>query len=168
MATVLIGLGANLGDCGRTLQVAVNDLQAWLNVPVRQSGLWRTLPVQCASGTPDFMNAVMAFEAPVSLVPTTLLAEMQRMEVATGRPSRRVLNESRLLDLDLLAFGAAVMETEALILPHPRAHLRHFVMVPASEVAADFVWPGTSRIISELLADLPADEWGEKVSWPGV
>lgn len=166
MTTVLVGLGSNLGDSAYKLQAAADRLQNWLNAAVSRSALWQTTPVHCALDTPDFMNAVLSFTAPISLTPAALLAKLQSLEAAFGRPSQRLLNESRLLDLDLLAFGQLIMATESLILPHPRAHLRHFVLAPALEVAPNFIWPGTTKGISELLADLPESKWGERKSWP--
>ena len=71
---------------------------------------------------------------------------------------KKVLNEPRALDLVLIAFGMETRNSTELILPHPRAHLRRFVLEPLNEIAPDLVLPGQSKTISQLLAELPGDE----------
>jgi len=90
------------------------------------------------------------------------------LEKEFGRMPKKILNEPRPLDLDLIAFGdeirpAAPKRREGgnspdLILPHPRAHLRRFVLQPLSEIASELILPGQEKSVSELLAELPADE----------
>jgi 2-amino-4-hydroxy-6-hydroxymethyldihydropteridine diphosphokinase len=65
------------------------------------------------------------------------------------------MNEARPLDLDLIAFGAEVRTRPDLVVPHPRAHLRRFVLAPLAEVAPDFVLPGQTATVAELLNALP-------------
>ena len=80
------------------------------------------------------------------------------MEKEFGREPKQVLNEPRLLDLDLIAFGAETRNSPDLILPHPRAHRRRFVLQPLAEIAPDFILPGQSKTVSQLLAELPETE----------
>lgn len=108
----------------------------------------------CPPGSPDFINAVAAFEPLSSLTPESLLTELQKLETEFGRQPKKVLNEARPLDLDLIAWGDEVRNTPTLILPHPRAHLRHFVLCPLCELAPDLVLPGQRRTVAELLAAL--------------
>jgi 2-amino-4-hydroxy-6-hydroxymethyldihydropteridine diphosphokinase len=84
-----------------------------------------------------------------------LLSKVQALEVGSGEAS--VLNEPRPLDLDLIAYGAK-RNRPALTLPHPRAHLRRFVLEPLSEIAPDLVLPGQRHTVVELLASLPTGE----------
>jgi 2-amino-4-hydroxy-6-hydroxymethyldihydropteridine diphosphokinase len=83
---------------------------------------------------------------------------LRKLERKFGRRPKKVLNEARPLDLDLIAFGNETCNSPELILPHPRAHLRRFVLQPLSEIASDFVLPGQGRTVAGLLAGLPPDE----------
>jgi 2-amino-4-hydroxy-6-hydroxymethyldihydropteridine diphosphokinase len=80
------------------------------------------------------------------------------MESEFGRRPKLVLNEPRPLDLDLIAFGREVRESDALVLPHPRAHQRRFVLQPLAEIAPDLILPHQQKSIGELLQELPGDE----------
>jgi 2-amino-4-hydroxy-6-hydroxymethyldihydropteridine diphosphokinase len=75
-----------------------------------------------------------------------------------GRASKTILNEPRILDLDLIVFGNETRNSPELILPHPRAHLREFVLQPLSEIAPELILPGQGITVSQLLAALPGDE----------
>jgi len=70
-----------------------------------------------------------------------LLQKLRALEKEFGRTSKKVLNEPRSLDLDLIAFGTETRNSPELILPHPRAHLRRFVLQPLGEIAPDFILP---------------------------
>ncbi len=131
--------------------------------PLLRSSLWRSTPVDCPPGSPDFINAVVALEPLPSLTPELLLAELQAIEREFGRRPKLVLNEARPLDLDLIAWGREVRNTSTLTLPHPRAHLRRFVLQPLSELAPELVLPGQTQTVAELLAGLRTDEVLERV-----
>jgi 2-amino-4-hydroxy-6-hydroxymethyldihydropteridine diphosphokinase len=156
--TVLIALGSNQGNSAALIQQAVERLRALAVGPVRVSSLRQTAPVDCPPGSPMFVNAAVAFTAGPELTPETLLATLQEMEKEFGRRPKKVLNEPRPLDLDLIAFGNEVRQTPELTLPHPRAHLRRFVLEPLNEVAPDFILPGQRRTVGELLQALPPGE----------
>src|SRR5262249_16785337 len=97
-------------------------------VPLLKSSLWQTTPVDCPPGSPPFVNAVVSFcPLPVE-TPESLLRKLQALEREFGRKPKQVLNEPRPLDLDLIAFGYEARATDELILPHPRAHQRRFVL----------------------------------------
>jgi len=99
---------------------------------------------------PDFINAVA--ELNTRLSPFELLAVLQEMEAAEGR-TRSVPNAPRTLDLDLLLYGDARINTSALTLPHPRLHLRAFVLIPLAEIApAEFSIPGRGQLFAWLPA----------------
>jgi 2-amino-4-hydroxy-6-hydroxymethyldihydropteridine diphosphokinase len=70
----------------------------------------------------------------------------------------RVLNESRTLDLDIIAWGEVVQNTDTLTIPHPRAHRRRFVLQPLAELAPDFTLPGQGKSVARLLAELDSTE----------
>ncbi|RVT48812.1 2-amino-4-hydroxy-6-hydroxymethyldihydropteridine diphosphokinase [Rubrivivax albus] len=133
-----VGLGANLGDAPATLSAAFDALAALpQSVLVARSSLWRSAPIE--SSGPDYVNAVAALDT--SLSPGALLAALQAIEAAHGR-TRPYRNAPRTLDLDLLLHGDTVLQTPALTLPHPRLHLRAFVLEPLAELAAELVIPG--------------------------
>jgi 2-amino-4-hydroxy-6-hydroxymethyldihydropteridine diphosphokinase len=155
---VLIALGGNLGDAQGTLREAMERLGEFAATPPLHSSLWRSTPVDCPAGSPDFINAVVAFTPLPHFTPETLLAELQELEREFGRRPKLVLNEARPLDLDLIAWGEEVRSTPTLTLPHPRAHLRRFVLLPLSELAPELVLPGQTRTVVELLAGLRTDE----------
>ena len=96
--------------------------------------------------------------------PESLLAKLQRLEQEFGRRPKRVLNEPRPLDLDLIAFGRETRVSKELTLPHPRAHERRFVLQPISEIAPDLILPGQSQNVARLLGELPPDANMRKVS----
>jgi 2-amino-4-hydroxy-6-hydroxymethyldihydropteridine diphosphokinase len=157
-APAIIALGSNLGDSASLIRQAVDRLQRWSDVPLRRSSLWRSAPVDCPPGSPSFINAVVLVVPRADETPESLLARLQALEVEFGRRPKRRLNEPRPLDLDLIAFGAERRQTPRLILPHPRAHQRRFVLEPLAEIAPDLILPGQTRQISELLAALGNSE----------
>jgi 2-amino-4-hydroxy-6-hydroxymethyldihydropteridine diphosphokinase len=134
---VFVGLGGNLGDAKRTVLDALASLAELPDSRrVAVSSLYRSAPVD--AGGPDFINAVA--ELRTSLLPLQLLRALQAIEQAAGR-ERPFRNAPRTLDLDLLFFGQRVLDTAALILPHPRLHLRAFVLQPLLELAPDLHHP---------------------------
>jgi len=151
---VLVALGSNCGDSLAIVRGAITDLAQFARGELRASHLWRTSPVDCPPDSPDFVNAVVAFEARDGLSADDLLDALKALERAHGRAAPRRRNAPRELDLDLLLFGAERRDDARLTLPHPRAHLRRFVLAPAAEVAADVVWPGAERTVADLLACL--------------
>ncbi len=159
-----IALGGNLGDALGTVREAMPRLAAFSSTPLRRSSLWRSAPVDCPPGSPDFINAVVALTPLPHFTPESLLAELQAMERESGRKPKRVLNEARPLDIDLIAWGDEVRNTPTLILPHPRAQVRRFVLQPLSELAPDLVLPGQTQTVHELLAGLPASEGLERIA----
>jgi 2-amino-4-hydroxy-6-hydroxymethyldihydropteridine diphosphokinase len=129
----------------------------------RKSSLWRSEPVDCPPGSPPFINAVVGFIALEGETPETMLGKLQSIEKEFGRQPKQVQNEARPLDLDLIAFGNQVRNSVQLVLPHPRARQRAFVMLPLSEIASEFVLPGQTKTIAELVRQLPDDSSVSKV-----
>jgi 2-amino-4-hydroxy-6-hydroxymethyldihydropteridine diphosphokinase len=151
---VLVALGSNRGETIAVVRGAIDDLARFAHGAVRASHLWRTSPVDCPPGSADFINAVVAFDAREGLTSDALLDQLKALEREYGRDALTVPNAPRELDLDLLLFGSETRSSARLTLPHPRAHLRRFVLAPAAEVAADVVWPGLGATVGELLASL--------------
>ena len=155
---VFIALGSNLGDSRLIIRDAMTQLRQLSDVPILQSSLWQSMPVNCPPGSPLFLNAVVSLTPRVSETPESLLARLQVLEREFGRQPKKILNEPRPLDLDLIAFGSERRDSPSLILPHPRAHERRFVLQPLAEIAPGFILPGQSKPVVELLALLPPDE----------
>ena len=154
----VIALGSNLGDSTRVIREAMRRLEDLSELPVLKSSLWRTSPVDCPPGSPPFVNAVIGLVPRVGETPESLLAKLRALENEFGRKPKKVLNEPRPLDLDLIAFGKETRTGPSLVLPHPRAHLRRFVLQPLSEIAPTLVLPGQTKTVVECLKMLPADE----------
>lgn len=126
--------------------------------PLLCSSLWQTTPVNCPPGSPTFVNAVVALYPLAEENSWSLLTKMLAMEKDFGRRPKQVLNEPRRLDLDLIAYGEEISARTELVLPHPRAHERRFVLQPLNEIAPNFVLPGQRRTVSQLLAALVSKE----------
>ncbi len=141
-----IGIGANLGDLRATVADAFERLGSMPGTRVvARSSLYATAP-QDATG-PDFLNAVA--ELRTALSATELLAELHRIEADHGR-ARPYRNAPRTLDLDLLLYGDERIETPQLSVPHPRAHLRAFVLQPLAELDPQLAIPGVGRVADLL------------------
>jgi 2-amino-4-hydroxy-6-hydroxymethyldihydropteridine diphosphokinase len=153
-----VALGSNLGNSADVVSRAIAQLQLLSRKPLLKSSLWQSSPVDCAPDSPPFINAVAALEPRAGETPATLLRQLRALEDKFGRQPRKILNEPRLLDLDLIAFGLRTMNSTDLILPHPRAHLRRFVLQPLSEVAPDLVLPGQRKTVRQLLRALKIGE----------
>ena len=156
--TAIVALGSNLGESQKIILDVLVRLQKFSQTPLLKSSLWQTTPVDCPPGSPKFLNAVVGFIPQKGETPESLLAKMQDLEKVFGRTPKKILNEARPLDLDLIAFGKETRNSPELILPHPRAHLRRFVLQPLNEIAPRIILPGQAKTVAELLAALPNDE----------
>ena len=145
---LLIGLGGNQGDVLDAFSGAVAALRPHLRV-VALSGIWRS----SAQGPPqpDFLNAAALVESAAH--PLAILALCQRLEAEAGRDRTREERWGpRTLDLDLLVAPGLVIETPALVLPHPRLAERRFALAPVVELAPEWVHPRLHRTLAELAA----------------
>jgi 2-amino-4-hydroxy-6-hydroxymethyldihydropteridine diphosphokinase len=154
---ILVALGSNLPLEGaapqQTLEAALAAM-ADEGIEVRaRSRFYSTAPVP-ASDQPRYVNAVARVET--SLDPEALMAALHRIEARFER-RRGPPNASRTLDLDLIDHDGRVMNG-ALILPHPRAHLRGFVLLPLAEVAPGWRHPASGQSVAELIASLPPQD----------
>jgi len=159
-----IALGSNLGDARRNVLQAIERLQGFSERPLQKSSLWKTRPVDCPPGAADFVNAVVALIPRAEETPESLLKKLQAMEREFGRAPKKVLNEARPLDLDLIAFGDEHRATRELTLPHPRAYQRCFVLQPLAEIAPELILRGQRKTIAQLLDELPPDDKIQKLS----
>jgi 2-amino-4-hydroxy-6-hydroxymethyldihydropteridine diphosphokinase len=132
------------------VRAAIAELEKW--GPLRASSLWRSEPLGGDPGQPWYVNAVVELELEGD--PFACLARLRALERAAGRPDLRPRNAPRVLDLDLLLFGRAVVQTAELTLPHPGLGQRRFVLAPLAELAPALVPPGETRSVAELLRDL--------------
>ncbi len=129
---------------------------AELDVTVVRRSRWYTSAPVPPSDQPWFVNGVALVAT--GLGPANLLATLHRIENEFGRV-RRVRNEARVIDLDLLAYGDLVLgEGEGLVLPHPRLRTRAFVLLPLAEVAPDWRHPVSGEAVEDLIRTLPADQ----------
>jgi 2-amino-4-hydroxy-6-hydroxymethyldihydropteridine diphosphokinase len=131
--------------------------------PSHVSSLWESTPVDCPPGSPNFVNAVVKLIPRAGETPESLLRKLQALEKEFGRLPKKVLNEPRPLDLDLITFGEEQRNTPELTLPHPRAHQRRFVLQPLAQIAPSFILPGQAKTVVELLNNLPSGEKVEEI-----
>lgn len=153
MREAALALGSNIGDSAVTLQGAVDALAASAGIHVRAvSRVVETDPV----GGPeqdDYLNAVVIVRT--SLEPLALLDAAQAVEQQFGRV-REVHWGPRTLDVDILAMGDEILDSERLTLPHPRAHERGFVLVPWADADPSAIIPGRGRV-ADLLNEVGSE-----------
>jgi len=149
MHRAYVALGANLADPVAQVRAAFESLRSLPDTHlVRTSSLYRTAPVGI-HGQPDFINAVALLDT--LLDAEALLDHLLAVETAFGR-RRDFHHAPRTLDLDLLLFDDAIIDTPRLRVPHPRMHLRAFVMQPLAEIAPDCRIPGRGSVAAWLPA----------------
>ena len=149
--TVYLSLGANVGDRAKNLRDAVALLRK-ADIGVTQtSSLYETEPVDYLD-QPWFLNMVV--EAQTELNAVHLLQALHAIESQMGS-KKSVAKGPRLIDLDILLFGDAIIDTPELQVPHPRMHLRRFVLQPLAEIAPNAQHPVLNLSVSEMLAKSP-------------
>lgn len=146
--TAYVGLGANLGDPVATLRAAVADLAREAGAVTAVSPVYRSAPVG-VTDQPPFRNAVAALST--RLGPEALLDVLLAVEARHGRVRGRRWGP-RTLDLDLLWYEGVRMQSERLVLPHPRAHEREFVLRPLCDLDPELDLHGRSA--ADRLAEL--------------
>jgi 2-amino-4-hydroxy-6-hydroxymethyldihydropteridine diphosphokinase len=150
--TVYLSLGSNLGDRAGNLREAVHRLSE-LGAVTAVSSLYETEPVEVERTQPWFLNCVVAIET--ELMPKQFLSRTLAIEQELGR--RRIKKKSpRTLDIDIVLFGNAIVDSPGLTIPHPAMHRRRFVLEPLVEIAPDVRHPILKCTTRELLNDLPA------------
>lgn len=149
--TAYVGLGSNLGDRAGNLLLAVRGLIEASFFVNKLSAIYETEPIDIESEV-KFLNMVAEIRV-ASVSPSQMMARLLRIEYLLGRRNKS-LKKPRTVDLDLLFCGDMKVETEFLILPHPRLHLRKFVLVPLNEIAPNCVHPVLGKEIGAILADV--------------
>ena len=150
-----LSLGSNVGDRDKNLQEALRRLSS-LGRIAAVSSFYETEPVEFTD-QPWFLNCVIALET--AALPAQLMSELLQIEHEMGR--KRIQKKGpRLIDIDILLFGDAVVSTVELTIPHPAMARRRFVLEPLAEIAPELRHPTLHKKVSELLAEMPA---GQKV-----
>jgi len=145
-----LSLGSNLGDRAGNLRAAIEKLSGFGKI-VAVSSFYETEPVELTN-QPWFVNCAVALET--EQVPEAFLGELLALEQSMGR--RRTQKKGpRTIDIDILLFGDAIIETAGLSIPHPAMHQRRFVLVPMAEIAPEQRHPILKRSMRELLDALP-------------
>jgi 2-amino-4-hydroxy-6-hydroxymethyldihydropteridine diphosphokinase len=149
-----VALGSNIGDRLGNLRAARKAIFDLANVcpGTLSSAIYETKPVGCEPGAGKFLNAAIEFEYEGN--PSRLLELVNQIEVTLGRNRAHPKNISRTIDIDLLYYGDQRINDERLQLPHPRLHLREFVLRPLADIRPDLTLPGQKKTIRELLAEV--------------
>jgi 2-amino-4-hydroxy-6-hydroxymethyldihydropteridine diphosphokinase len=158
-----VALGSNLGDQLENLQAARRQILQLnkLQPPIFSSGIYETEPVDCERNASKFLNAVVEFDYDGD--PGQLLEQLARIEESLGRERSHQKNVSRTIDIDLLYCGDRQVDNERLQLPHPRMHLRKFVLQPLTDIRPDLILPNQRKTIRQLLAELEGSEAGVRL-----
>jgi len=140
--------GSNLGDRYGFLKKGFDLVSHLPEVKlISASRIYETEPVEIID-QPLFLN--IAARISTSLTPLELLAKLKEIETAVGRMARERWRE-REIDIDIIFYGDEKFETKELTIPHPRAHLRRFVLQPLNEIATDYVHPVLHKTVNQLL-----------------
>jgi 2-amino-4-hydroxy-6-hydroxymethyldihydropteridine diphosphokinase len=163
MKTVHLALGTNLGDRPANLARAIERLSSAEIRVLRASSVWETEPRDLPN-QPWFLNQVLEVET--SLFPRQLLQRLHRIEREMGR-IRATPKGPRLIDIDILFFGRAVVSAPDLEIPHPHMTERRFVLEPLAELVPDLRHPVTRRTVRQMLGDV-ASQAVRKASSPAA
>jgi len=149
-----VALGSNLGDRLENLRAARKAIADLANAkpPILSSAIYETEPVDCEPGANKFLNAVVEFDYESD--PVRLLEQLIRIEEALGRARGHLKNVSRTVDIDLLYCGDRTIEDGRLHLPHPRLHLRKFVLQPLADIRPGLTLPGQTKTVRQFLNEL--------------
>ncbi len=149
---IFIGLGTNMGHRKKNLEQAICHISSSIGNVVQTSAVYETPPWGFEAAMP-FFNQVVEVESP--LLPHPLLQQLLAIETAMGRIRKGTGYSSRIIDLDLLFYGATMLNTPDLVLPHPHIGLRRFVLEPLCNIAPQFLHPVTQQNLKSMLENCP-------------
>ena len=146
---VFLSLGSNLGDRESNLAQATAALSINYQVSDLVSSSYYESEPLYNKDQPLFLNSVLKFST--KLKPFETLDITQKVEKMLGRSFKKQKNQPRIIDIDILFHGDAMLETETLVIPHPMISMRKFVLIPFVEIASGFNIPHTNLKINDLL-----------------
>ena len=151
--TIYLSLGSNLGDKESNIASCIAMLGSYVeNTEIRTSSFYISEPLYNIN-QPSFLNIIV--ELKTVFTPFQFLDKIHDIEKMLGRKLEREKNTPRTIDIDIIMFGNAFIETDKLTIPHSHALLRKFVLVPLAELIPDKVFPGTKYKMIDLLEKCP-------------
>lgn len=147
---VYLSIGGNLGDRQENLEETLTFIEFNFGDILSTSSVYESEAWNMENALP-FLNQVVKIET--KLMPTELLQEIEELEEFYGRKRKKDQYLSREMDVDILFFDDENIETDKLIIPHPRLHLRRFVLEPLTEIAPEMVHPFLKKSMSQLLKE---------------
>lgn len=155
---IIIGIGANLpskfGSAYQTCQEAIKRINSDVCSVIKQGGWYKTSPVPMDKSTPWYINTAISIETEMD--PNELLDYLQDIEKQLGR-IRDKINDPRCIDIDIIDYKGEIRSGKA-VLPHPRMHLRGFVLFPLKDIHNQWKHPITRKSVGTLISELPKDQ----------
>lgn len=152
MSKVYISLGSNLGNTAQNLETGINLIEAQIGTLQQKSSIYQTAPWGFTSFN-NFLNQVAIFET--ELPANFIMHMLLQIEHQMGRNRELAGYADRIIDLDILLLGQSVIHTDDLEIPHPRMHLRKFVLLPMAEIEPNLMHPTLLKTMAELLSQCP-------------
>ena len=152
MNDLYIQLGSNLGDRALTIAKAIELITSACGPVIKESACYETAPWGLANQG-MFLNKVIMLQS--STKPFDIIDKLLSIEHILGRKRNGIPNEARVIDIDILFYGDTVIASDILTIPHPRAHLRRFVLIPMNEIAPELIHPVSGLSINSLLESCP-------------
>ena len=150
---VYLSIGSNIGDRESNIASSIAMLGSYIEISkIRSSSFYETEPLY-NEDQPAFLNIVLEIET--SLTPFKLLDKIREIEKMLGREEKRVKNQPRTIDIDIVIFKDSFIDTSELQIPHPGALLRNFVLIPLAELIPNEFFPKTNVKIVDLLKKCP-------------
>ena len=148
MEKVFIALGGNVGRVSEKFEMAIEKIREMIGPVIKESSLYKTEPWG-NKNQDDFLNSVICVET--NLTSDEVLKNLLAIEKTMGR-NRNKDNQfaPRTIDIDILFYGNKIINADNLIIPHPRLHLRNFVLTPLMEIAPGLMHPVLNKTIEEI------------------